>query len=164
MNKRKIMTRVGIPFIVGAALVGGFAAASFTPHAAFWAGGNVAAAQHGQVAEAHVVDALWPGYCNDITFDLTNPNPVPVEITDLAQHGTITSSDSRLLDFLSYNVAARALDGERIGAGETRTFVLRDGVCLDGNVDSARMGEDFKVGVFASLNVIPGNEHVRAAN
>ncbi len=122
--------------------------------------------QHLQ-STATVDGVIWAGDCNNVTLVVTNPNPHGVTITTLGNQGFKDVSDTsasengnanRLLDFLYQADVTNALNGLHVSAGGTKTFVVKNAVCLRGTSDDARQGDSFKAGYSVAASVNPGTE------
>ena len=170
MNKRTISRRIGVPFVAGAALVGGFAFAAFTPIGGFFADGQTASTEDLTSSNAHMAGVLWPGECNPVTFTLSNPNPRAVEITSAEQHGETgggINAPEFIREVVHSNIGPNALVGERIAANDSRTFTVDDAVCLSANATGntpARIFDaqglqdrDFTVVELFRTKIVPGN-------
>lgn len=170
MNKRTFARRIGVPFTVGAALVGGLAFAAFTPIGGFFADGHTASTVDLTTSNAHMEGVLWPGECNPVTFTLSNPNPRAVEITSAEQHaetGGGINAPEFIRQAVHSNIGPNALQGERIAANDSRTFTINNAVCLTSNATGntpARIFDaqglqdrDFTVVELFRTQIVPGS-------
>jgi len=160
-SRRRVGTlAIGLAIFLGASV----AFAAWTTNSEPWAAGSTATADHPVVSNAHVVGALYPGYCNDVELTVTNNNPVAVTVTGLGNQGfrnpknSAGATDNRLLDFLTQADKGNALNGEVINAGATRTFNVPNAVCLSSQTDDARQTATFEAGYAVAYVLATGSE------
>jgi hypothetical protein len=154
---RKVMRRTIVPFTIGAALTSGFAMAAWSPVTDFIAGGGKTAQAKHLEASAQVNDELWPGTCSGISFSLKNPNPRPIMLTSVGLNGSSATVVTPNTVGIEPLIAAGALAGEVIAAGETKDFTIPEVVCLDPNSPTTNQGKAFTVALRANFEIVPGN-------
>lgn len=149
--------------VLGASIFGW---ATFTTNSEPWAKAEVAQMQHVN-ATGQVVGKLMPGYANDTTFQLTNPNSVRVKVSGVSQTGYRNCDDPapsengglcRLTDFMVDMVDQSDIVGIELAPGQTKTVTLHDAVGLKSGTDDARQGKSTEVGYFIAFDQVAGNE------
>lgn len=165
--RRKTLTLVVIPAVVGTSLVGGFAAAVFTMSGSVQADGHVATPTS-PTATAHIA-ALWPGECSDVTVTFANDNEHAVILDGIA--GTITqqpSADERgrnvghggsTTDPVVWRGASDALEDRVIPASGSATFTISDAVCLSAAAGAEVAGDDVAASISFGFHVPAGTDY-----
>jgi hypothetical protein len=165
-NRRRTLALVAVPAVVGASLVGGFAAAVLTMSGTVQADGKVATPTS-PTASARIA-TLWPGECSDVSVTFSNDNDRPVVIDGV--DGTITqqpggggggrAGDDGLGDGPAvWRGAGDALANRRIPARGSASFTIRDAVCLSSQVTVTVQGEDVAASVTFGFHVPAGTEY-----
>lgn len=164
--KRKTLKLVALPAIVGASLVGGFAAAVFTLTGSVEADGEVATPVS-PTATAHI-DDLWPGECSDVSVTFTNDNAHAVVIDTIG--GRITEQPSTGdhgqgkdqgggNDPVVWRGSSQALAGEEIPPDDSETFTIPAAVCLTSKAGDEVAGEDVAASITFGFHVPAGDDY-----
>lgn len=164
--RRRTLTLVVIPAVVGASLVGGFAAAVFTMSGSVQADGHVATPTS-PTATAHIA-ALWPGECSDVIVTFANDNEHAVVIDAIS--GSITQQpDSgdrghHLVhgdnsDPVVWRADSDALAGRVVTASGSATFTISDAVCLSAAAGAEVEGDDVAASITFGFHVPAGTDY-----
>lgn len=164
--RHKALKLVMIPAVVGASLVGGFAAAVFTLSGTVEADGKVATPSD-PTATAHIA-TLWPGECSDVSVTVTNDNERPIVIDTIAGtitqqpagdqgHGTDRGAGN---DPAVWRGAANALQDKQVPAGGSASLTIHDAVCLSAKAGGEVAGKDVTATVTLAFHIPAGSEYV----
>lgn len=163
-RKRTTLKLVVVPAVVGAALVGGFAAAAFTLSGTVEADGKVATPAS-PTATAQIA-TVWPGECADVSVTFANGNDRPVVIDDIRGSITRQPSDSGRHqdqgggnDPVVWRGAPDALNGREVPADGSATFTIHDAVCLSTKAGSSVAGDDIAATIAFDAHVPDGTEY-----
>jgi hypothetical protein len=145
---------------VGLSLGAGLAFATFTTNSEPQFQAQAATIVHPN-AVVNVVGDLWPGYMNDVTVTITNPNPVAVKIRSFDTRAPFFPQDLTATDDLARfitQVTPTSENGKVIGAHDTRTFTLHNVVGLKSEAADAQQGDKVNLSYSIAYDQIAGNE------
>lgn len=165
-KKHRSLKLVVMPAVVGAALVGGFAAAAFTMSGSVEADGKVATPTS-PTATAQIA-TLWPGECADVTVTFANANDRPVVIDGI--RGSITQQPGAGAhdrhqdqgpgnDLVGWRGDPDALDGRQVPADGSATFTIPGAVCLSTRADGSVQGDDVAATITFDSHIPDGTQY-----
>lgn len=106
---------------------------------------------------ARLTGDIYPGGTGDLAFEWHNPNPFPVQLTEIVSAGPFIIDDGHP-ECVNHGLHFADLRGQDyvVGPGESEGIIIIGGLTMDGDADDGCQGAGFSLPVVARGIIIIG--------